>query len=204
MKILLDPAHGLNVAGKRSVDGRLREYEYSREICNEVAKQLRAEGYDVDFTTLSNSEPGLSKRVAAVNAWCDKLGAKNVCVVSIHNNAAGSGAQWLKATGWEAWTSVGQTQGDKLADCLYDAAEEILRPIFPGVTTLIRTDLRDGDRDKEKNFDIVAKTKCAACLTENFFMDNKTDVDWLLSPEGKYAITRLHVLGIKNYVKKYA
>ena len=67
----------------------------------------------------------------------------------------------------------------------------------------MRTDLSDGDRDKEESFTILTRTRCAACLTENLFQDNRADVDYLLSPEGFETIVRLHVEGIKNYVAKY-
>ena len=117
--------------------------------------------------------------------------------VSIHNNAAGCG-QWMSARGWEAWTSKGQTMGDKLADCLYDAAQKYLPQ-----GTKIRTDLTDGDRDKEGDLAVVRGTRCAACLTENLFQDNREDVEYLLSPEGREAIIKLHVEGIKAYVAKY-
>ena len=117
--------------------------------------------------------------------------------VSIHNNAAGCG-QWMSARGWEAWTSKGQTMGDKLADCLYDAAQKYLPQ-----GTKIRTDLTDGDRDKEGDLAVVRGTRCAACLTENLFQDNREDVEYLLSPEGREAIIKLHVEGIKAYIAKY-
>lgn len=205
MKILIDPPHGIDVLGKRSPDGRLLEYKYGREICAEVVKCLIAEGYDAELTTASEKEPGLINRANIVNTWCNKLGAKNVCVVSIHVNAAGNG-DWYNATYWCAYTSKGQTQGDKLADCLYDAAEQVLLPLFPDIpkNRLIKYDMSDGDKDVESNFIVIHKTKCAACLTENFFMDNKTNVDWLLSTCGRDAIVRLHVQGIKEYVKKYS
>lgn len=202
MKILLDNGHGITTPGKRSPeDGVLREYRYSREIAAEVCKRLRADGYDALQIVPEDADVSLGERVNRINVWCDRLGAKNVCVVSIHNNAAGNGSQWMDARGWEAWTSVGQTQGDKLADCLYDAAERVLRPLLPDVK--IRTDIADGDRDKESNFTILYRSKCAACLTENMFMDNREDVDWLLSLCGRDAIVRLHVEGIKAYVAKY-
>lgn len=201
MKILIDNGHGRTTGGKRSPDGRLREYIYCREIAAEVVKRLKAEGYDALQIVAEEADISLGERVNRINAWCDRLGAKNVCVVSIHNNAAGSGAQWMNARGWEAWTSRGQTRGDKLADCLYDAAEKVLKPLIPDVK--IRTDMADGDRDKEENFTILYRSKCAACLTENMFQDNREDVDWLLSPCGRDAIVRLHVEGIKAYVSKY-
>lgn len=67
----------------------------------------------------------------------------------------------------------------------------------------IRTDMADGDRDKEANFTVLYRSKCAACLTENLFQDNKEDVDYLLSDEGREAIISLHVDGIKGYVARY-
>ena len=200
-KILIDNGHGCDTKGKRSPDGSLMEWLYTREIAIEVVKRLKEQGYDAERLVPENSDISLTARANRVNAWCDKLGSKNVCLVSIHCNAAGSGSQWMNARGWEAWTSVGQTQGDKLADCLYDAAEQVLRPLISDIK--IRVDLTDGDRDKESNFTVLQKTKCAAVLTENMFQDNKEDVEWLLSNCGRDAITRLHVEGIKAYVAKY-
>ena len=200
-KILIDNGHGCDTKGKRSPDGSLMEWLYTREIAIEVVKRLKEQGYDAERLVPENSDISLTARANRANAWCDKLGSKNVCLVSIHCNAAGSGSQWMNARGWEAWTSVGQTQGDKLADCLYDAAEQVLRPLISDIK--IRVDLTDGDRDKESNFTVLQKTKCAAVLTENMFQDNKEDVEWLLSNCGRDAITRLHVEGIKAYVAKY-
>lgn len=201
MKVLIDAGHGNTTAGKRSPDGRLLEWKYTREIAKEVVKRLRSQGYDAELVVPEDADVPLTTRANRVNRWCDVLGSKNVCFISIHCNAAGNGA-WMNARGWEAWTSVGQTQGDKLADCLYDAAEAVLKPLIPDVK--IRTDLTDGDRDKESNFTVLQKTKCASVLTENMFQDNKEDVEWLLSNCGRDAITRLHVDGIKAYINKYA
>lgn len=199
MKLLFEAGHGDPplTGGKQSPDGRLKEYVYCREIVAEVVKRLRAQGYDAENTVPEDGDIRLGERISRVNAYCDRLGAKNVLFVSVHCNAAASGP-WMTARGWEAWTSKGQTQGDKLADCLYDAAQKYLPKGTP-----IRTDLTDGDRDKEGNLAVVRGTKCAAVLTENLFQDNKADVDFLLSPEGREAIVTLHVEGVKAYVAKY-
>lgn len=197
MKILIDNGHGENTPGKCSPDGKFKEFRYCREIAKEVVKRLKAERYDAELLTPERLDVPLLNRCARTNAECYRLGAKNVCLVSIHVNAAGNG-KWLSARGWEAWTSKGETQGDKLAECLYDAAAAILP-----MGTKIRTDLSDGDRDKESNFTILHKTHCAACLTENMFQDNREDVAWLTSAEGRESIVRIHVEGIKAYVSKY-
>lgn len=83
---------------------------------------------------------------------------------------------------------------------MYEAAEEILKPMGK---KLLKQTYNDGDVDYEENFYILAKTNCPACLVENFFMDNKEDVEFLLSEKGKKAIIELHVKGIKKYIEKY-
>lgn len=121
---------------------------------------------------------------------------KDCIYVSIHVNAAGSDGKWHNATGWEVWTSVGQTKADKLADCLYEAAKYNLK------SKKTRSDFSDGDSDKEAHFYVLENTRCPAVLTENFFMDSKDDVKYLESDEGYQEILRLHVEGILNYFKQ--
>ena len=60
--------------------------------------------------------------------------------------------------------------------------------------------MTDGDPDKEAHFYILKHTKCPAVLTENLFQDNREDVGYLLSEEGKRAIVALHVEGIERYL----
>ena len=64
----------------------------------------------------------------------------------------------------------------------------------------MRFDYTDGDADLEAAFFILRHTACAACLTENGFMDCADSLDFLLSDEDKAAIVQLHVDGIKAYV----
>lgn len=195
MKILIDNGHGSNTAGKRSPDGLFREYAYTREIAAEVTYQLRRKGYDAELLVPELYDVALIERVHRVNVKCQSNGASNVLLVSIHCNAAGNGKEWKSARGWEAWTSPGQTEGDKLAECLYESALESFAPGTP-----IRSDWGDGDFDKENHFTILSKTLCPAVLTENFFQDNKEDVEFMQSESGKKAIVRCHVNGIINYI----
>ena len=197
MKILIDNGHGENTPGKRSPDGMLREYLYAREISDDIVRELVKRGYDAERIVKENVDVSLSERARRVNEVCGKLGTSNVLLISVHCNAAGNG-DWLNARGWSAYTSKGQTKADKLADCLYSVAESVF------VGQRIRKDLSDGDPYWEENFYILNKTKCPAVLTENFFQDNKDDVAFLLSPEGKQQIVKVHVEGIIKYLENYA
>jgi N-acetylmuramoyl-L-alanine amidase len=195
MKILIDNGHGNNTPGKRSPDGRLLEWQYAREIAKAVVSRLRNAGYDAELLVTENYDVPLLERVHRANVKCQSLGKENVIVVSVHCNAAGNGKEWLKATGWEIWTSEGMTDSDRLAEWMLRMAELS----FPDKIRVWRQE--QYQRDKEKNFTILKSTLCPAVLTENFFMDNQDDVAFLLSEEGKKAIVNCHVLGIINYIE---
>ena len=51
------------------------------------------------------------------------------------------------------------------------------------------------------NFYILKNTPCPAVLTENMFQDNKEDVAFLKSEEGKEKIVQLHLNSIKKYLE---
>ena len=190
MKVLIDNGHGSNTPAKRSPDGQLREYAYTREIAERLVMELRKNGIDAERIVKEEIDVPLAERCRRANEYK----ASEAVLVSIHCNAAGNGSDWMSARGWEAWTSVGKTKADKLATCLYENAEHCL----PGMK--IRKDMTDGDQDKENGFYILKHTKCPAVLTENLFQDNKEDVEFLLSEEGKLAIVNLHVWGIMKYL----
>ena len=194
MKIFIDNGHGLMTAGKRSPDGQFREPFYNREIARRVVSDLRDRGLDTELLVPEDDDISLAERVRRVNAACFLLGKQNVILVSIHVNAAGNGSKWLNATGWSVYTCKGQTASDMLAECLCQAAIKN----FPG--RRIRTDMSDGDMDWEEGFYILRKSLCVAVLTENFFMDSRSDLEYLQSRAGKQAIIDTHVEGIIEYL----
>lgn len=214
MKILIDNGHGVNTGGKCSPDKRLMEYAYTREIAKMLVEKLVNAGYDAERIVTEEIDVSLGERCRRVNRVCDKLGAKNVIFVSIHVDAAGSGGVWRTAGGWSAFTSRGQTKADIVAEYLYDSAKihlakyaQILAEgqnigIYDKKQKPFRTDKSDGDSDHEAGFYVLVHTKCSAVLTENLFQDNKRDVEFLLSDEGKNTIVDLHFDGITNYIKK--
>lgn len=213
MKILIDNGHGSDTAGKCAPDKSLREYRWAREIAARIVADLKSKGYDAERIVPEDRDISLGERCRRVNAMCGKLGTQNVILVSIHCNAAGADGKWKTAGGWCAYTSPGQTKADILATSLYNAAEVELAGYiqqFPIHKSLgkydskqrpVRTDYSDGDPDYEARFYILVHTQCPAVLTESLFQDNKADVDFLNSEDGKKHLTALHVNGIINYLK---
>lgn len=195
MKILLDPGHGSTTPGKRSPDGALLEYAYTREIADLVYHGLHREGIDAEVIVREEVDVPLTERVIRVNEACRELGRSNVLLVSIHCNAAGDGSRWMNANGWECYTSPGKTKADTLATFFCQEAEAYLP-----TASKLRVDLSDGDPDKEARFYMLTHSKCPAVLTENLFMDNKDECRYLLSIKGKAAIANIHVKAIKKYL----
>ena len=195
MRVLIDPGHGIDTPGKRSPDGKFREYLWNRQVADLLGARLVAMGIDASPVVTETNDIPLSTRVQRVNRVCSKIGASNVMLVSIHANAAGNGG-WMNGKGWSCYTSKGNTESDRIAECLYDAFEKE----FPD--RKIRKDLSDGDRDWEENFYVLAKSRCPAVLLENFFYDNPEECMFLLKEETKERIASAAALGIARYLDR--
>ena len=196
MKILIDPGHGIDTPGKRSPDGLFREYLWNRQVADLILEGLLSAGVDASLVVMETNDVSLRNRVNRVNTICNRVGASNVLLVSIHANAAGNGSAWMNAKGWSCYTSKGKTKSDQVAECLYDAFEEEFQD------RKIRKDMSDGDRDWEENFYVLQKSKCPAVLLENFFYDNREECAWMLQEETKKRIASAAVKGIIKYIKK--
>lgn len=192
MLVLLDNGHGINTPGKASPDGSLKEYKYTREIVSSIQKQLTEEGIDSKILVPEDADISLKERVSRVNKLCKDN--DNVILISVHCNAAGSDGQWHNAKGWSVFISQNSSNNSKeLATCLAKEAELLglkMRYSTPGQAYWVQS------------LAMCRDTNCPAVLTENLFQDNKEDVEFLLSEEGKKSIVTLHVNGIKKYLNK--
>ena len=198
------------IPGKCSPDGEFKEAVFSRELVKDLLPIMQSYGFIslVDYTGLApdgvnikayanswenQQRAELNFRVRKVNEVCKIYGKENVIYVSLHVNASGNG-QWMKASGWEIFTSPGQTKSDVLATCMWNAAN-----IYLNGESKMRSDWSDGDPDKEAAYMVLTKTKCPAVLVENLFMDNKEDLNILKSDIGFITLERIIIEGILNY-----
>lgn len=192
MIILIDNGHGYDTVGKCSPDGRIREYAWTRDIAKRLQAKLRQSGLDARLIVTEQNDISLRERCRRVNDICKTVGAKNCLLVSIHINAAGGDGKWHTASGFSGWVAPNASANSKrFAKLLHDEA--------------VKVGLK-GNRSipPEKywigNFAIVRDTNCPAVLTENLFMDNQQEVDYLLSETGKNTIVQMHFQSIKKYI----
>lgn len=193
MIVLIDNGHGANTPGKCSPDKQIREYSYTREIASLLEQKLKEKSITAIRIVTEENDVPLNQRVSRVNTICREFGAQNCCVVSIHLDACPpNDGKWHSARGFSVRVAKNaSSRSKKLARLLYEQAEALNlkgnRSVPP-------------EKYWVQNLAICRDTNCAAVLTENLFQDNKEDVAFLLSEEGKDAIVQLHLNGIMNYI----
>lgn len=178
----LDDGHGINTAGKRTVElkedvkfrGKTRkkgtiihENEFNESIMRKVEPHLKRCGIDYIETAPTTADTPLSTRASVANKHdCDVL-------VSIHANAL-TGDKWQnKAYGLVVIKTRGcQSKTDALAKIMYDHLKTVDFPSNGETKYGVRV-------DKEISgftLAILRQTKMPAVLIELGFMDNWTDV----------------------------
>lgn len=193
--ILLDNGHGgiidgkYQTSGKRSPiwpDGRiLYEGEFNRDIVAKLKGMMSAKGYP--FLDLVNTQKDipLKQRTDDANAYYKTN--KNCIYLSIHANAGGG-------TGYEVFTSPGQTKSDDYAE-LFITEYGKMFPAFK-----LRADVKsDGDHDKEEKFYVLVNPVMPSVLIECAFMDTlNPDCEMLMSDDDRNKIAQAIFNGIEK------
>ena len=193
MMVIIDNGHGNNTKGKRSPDGRFREYAWTREAAKALKSELNVRGIEAHLLVPEQYDVSLKERVRRVKAICAIKGTANCILVSLHNNAAGKDGKWHNATGWTGWVSLtnASAKSKRLAQLLY---VEAIKANLQGNRSVPASKYWCG------NYAICRDTPCPAVLTENLFQDNWDEVGYLLSDEGISTLVKLHLNGIINYI----
>lgn len=159
--IVLDPGHGGHDPGAVGHNG-LKESDVVLVVARKLAKLLRST-VNVSLTRDADFFLSLSSRARMANVSGADL------FLSIHCNAAAN----RSATGFEVFTSPGDTGADPFATSLYTHFAKA----FPG--RVQRKDLSDGDPDKEAHFTVLKKTSMPAALFELEFISSRDGEDFL-------------------------
>ena len=187
--IMFDPGHGTRefTAGKHSPDNTLFEGEWAREIVSKLIEACRELGIECINIVPEREDIPRMTRVARANKIVKDNPGKQCYYISVHINAAANSG-WHDATGFSVFVAKNaSTKSKELAKNIYDTAYSF------GL---------QGNRCVPKehfwqaNYDVIFYTKCPAILTENLFQDNKSEVEYLKSEEGKETVVNYHIIGI--------
>ena len=157
VKIALSAGHGKSTSGKRSPDGKVREWNINEAVRKKVEAKLKDyEG--VSIITVSDKS---GKRDVPLSERTNKANKEKADVyVSIHHNAYGSG--WNTAQGVE--TFVYKTSSKDALRLAQYVQDELVK----------RTGLKNRGV-KTGNLHEVRETNMPAILVEGGFMTNKNE-----------------------------
>ena len=195
-----DNGHGTRQytpSGKQSPDGRIYEGEWNRAMVARIMVAMRELGYDCRQVVPEDQDIPLRERCARVNEAIRREPNKRHLFISVHINAAPRTAcdakGWCdKASGFEVYVSrASSAESRKMALNMYLTARDMG---LQGNRAVPREGYWQAD------YKVLVSTNCPAILTENLFMTNHKEVDYLLSKEGQEAICNLHVLGLCKYL----
>lgn len=182
-KVCLDPGHGVETPGKRSPDGSYFEHEFTLDMAYRIRDILVEHGVDVTLTRSGENTLELKDRVTIANS------IKNLDLfVSIHSNAAGSGAQWMTARGLVAY-AYGDAVSNRAAELIMARHKEA------GVT------VRNGGKAANgKDLYVVSRTIAPAVLVEHLFHDNRDDVALLKNNKYRQKMAEADAKGILDFL----
>lgn len=110
--------------------------------------------------------------------------------VSIHCNSSPDPT----AHGVEVWTCCGDTGADKLAERIVESFRRNLPELY------VRTDMTDGDSDKEANFIVLIATAMPAVLVELPFISNPKEEMMLKDGRFQLKLARAVAEGVAEFL----
>lgn len=185
--LILDAGHDEFVAGKRSPDNSLIEWEFNNDMQYKIKKRAEDHGIEVFLTNPSpakKDEIGLTTRCNLANNKWTALNKPTCLFVSIHANAYGNG--WTSANGTETFVSNNASENSKKAAQLIN--DQIVK------------DLGTRNRGvKSYNYTVIQKTNMPGVLVEYGFYSNKVEVEILKHKRSE--LTEATIKGICAYFK---
>lgn len=176
-KVFIDAGHGGSDPG--AVGNGLKEKNLTLAIAKECEKVLKSAGVQVKMSRTGDTYPSLSARCQAANSWGADL------FVSVHINAGGG-------TGFETF--------------IYNGGVSAKTKQFQNIlhqTIAAGCGLKDRGK-KRANFQVLRDTSMPAVLTENGFIDNKSDAAKMKDSSWVKKVGRLHAEGILKFLGKKA
>lgn len=174
VKVFIDAGHGGSDVG--AVANGLREKDLTLKIAKKIRNRLnKYSGVSVKMSRTGDTYPSLSRRANMANAWGADL------FVSVHINAGGG-------VGYEDYIHNTLSSSSRAGRIQRSINREVIKA----------TGWRNRGR-KKANFVVLRQTKMPAILTENGFIDTKSDANKLKSNSFLNKIADGHAKGIAKH-----
>lgn len=183
-KVVLDPGHGVETAGKRSPDGTYLEHEFNLGIARRVKAHLERHGVITLLTRSTDSDVSLADRVKLSNE------VKPDVFVSLHSNADGEGKEWTAPVGYGIITSAAGSAAGR-----NKAAKAILARVQAAGIQLWGDGLHH-----DITLYVLKNTVAPAVLIEHGFHTNMNEVALLKTDVYRDLLAKVDAQGILDYL----
>lgn len=180
-KVVLDPGHGVETAGKRSPDGKYLEHEFNLDMAQRLKAQLERHGVSVTLTRSTEHDVTLEDRVSVSNAIKPDL------FVSLHSNASGEG--WTDPSGYGIYTSSADDTAGR-----NKAAKAILKQAADSGVEIWGSGLH------HSRLYVLVNTVSPAVLIEHGFHTNINEVELLKTDVYRDFLAMVDAKGILDYL----
>lgn len=192
MVLLIDNGHGSNTPGKCSPDGQHREWRWARDFAERLCIALIRRGHDARRLVTEEWDVSIRERVRRVNDLCAREGSRNVLLISLHNDAAGSDGKWHSPRGFSAYVSLNASARSRqlatlIAKRMGRAGVDVRKPL-------------PLQWYWQQNLGLCRDTSCPAVLCENLFQDSRDDVQLLHDELFLQLLESVYVAAIENYI----
>ena len=173
--VCIDAGHGGRDPGCVSFDG-VKESAIVLDVCQRIRAAISG-AVRVVMTRDDNTFIGLSLRAEISNR------ERSDAFLSVHCNSASN----RQAQGWELFTSVGETQADRLAQSVASFHSER----FPD---------QKNRGLKEVNFSVLRRTAAPAVLVELGFLSNAQEAAWLETEQVRQGMADCIAAGVLEFL----
>ncbi|MEC3882631.1 N-acetylmuramoyl-L-alanine amidase [Halobacillus sp. HZG1] len=184
--VALDDGHGMQTPGKRTpyipeLGRSIRENEFNRKVVAFLSDILLVHGFRVLLVAPTDVDTPLTYRTNAANNYRADI------YVSVHYNAMSFDFDYSNASGISVHVFPGNMKynSGKLARSVGKYLQRGTRQNWRGY--------------KEDNFHVLRETNMPAILTENGFMDNRSEALMMLNEDFQKEVAIEHAQGICEY-----
>jgi N-acetylmuramoyl-L-alanine amidase len=178
VKIMLDAGHDENTAGKRSLDGSLKEFQFNKVVVEKVVYMLN-QYENVELSLAHNIHDGIDQSLKERTDLANSM--KVDCYISIHANAGNTSARGIETyihPNADSETYV-------LARAIHDNTVILTKQNNRGI--------------KRNDFHVLRETNMKAVLIECGFMTNVDDLHLLKSEGYRHLCAEGIVRGLVAY-----
>jgi N-acetylmuramoyl-L-alanine amidase len=178
VKIMIDAGHDENTAGKRSLDGSLREFQFNKVVAEKMVYMLN-QYENVELSLAHNIHDGIDQSLKERTDLANSM--KVDCYISVHANAGNTSARGIETyihPNADSETYV-------LARAIHDNTVILTKQNNRGI--------------KRNDFHVLRETNMKAVLIECGFMTNVDDLHLLKSEGYRHLCAEGIVRGLVAY-----